>query len=165
MNYVYKLISNLEIDWDAWSWIKMITIITRSWSCHDPDHYKKLKINKSKRQPWQNKQVSYYLSETLLGVRSELSARMDHQVALQCEFTVDVSHGLLMRNRSGRCRLERNLENSNKFFFFFFFKCQSHMAFSYVLSFLLSTHSVGCTMPLLLSIHMLILPFFFSLPR
>ena len=29
------------------------------------------------------------------------------------------------------------------------------MAFSSVLSFLLSTHSVGCTMPLLLSINML----------
>ena len=67
------------------------------------------------------------------------------------------------RGIRGIADLKRNLENSKKkkkkkFFF------QSHMAFSSVLSFLLSTHSVGCTMPLLLSIHMLILPFFFSLP-
>ena len=32
-------------------------------------------------------------------------------------------------------------------------KCQSHMAFSSVLSFLLSTHSVDCAVPLVLSIN------------
>ena len=33
------------------------------------------------------------------------------------------------------------------------------MAFSSVLSFLLSTHSIDCAVPLLLSIHVLIVPF------
>ena len=34
-----------------------------------------------------------------------------------------------------------------------FFILMSHMAFSSVLSFLLSTHSVDCAVPVLLSIH------------
>ena len=34
------------------------------------------------------------------------------------------------------------------------------MAFISVFSFLLSTHSVACAVPMLLSIHMLIVPFF-----
>ena len=46
----------------------------------------------------------------------------------------------------------------------FFFNV-SHIAFSSVLSFLLSTHSVDCAVPLLLSIHMLIVHFFFRSPR
>ena len=74
------------------------------------------------------------------------------------------------RGIRGIANLKRNFGNSPKkkkknFFFFFFFKCQSYMAFSSVLSFLLSTHSFRCTVPLLLSIHMLIVPFFFSLLR
>ena len=44
-------------------------------------------------------------------------------------------------------------------------KCQSHMAFSCVLAFLLSTHSIDCAVPLLLSIHVLIVPIFFRSPR
>ena len=61
------------------------------------------------------------------------------------------------RSRNSRnCRLETE---SVKFPIFFL--CQSHMAFSCVLSFLLSTHSIDCAVPLLLSIHVLIVPFFF----
>ena len=49
----------------------------------------------------------------------------------------------------------------NKKCLFFVFLMSSHMTFSSVLSFLLSTHIVDCAVPLLLSIHMLIVHFFF----
>ena len=60
-------------------------------------------------------------------------------------------------------------------YYYYFFKCQSHMAFSSVLSFLLSAHSIDCAVSLLLSVYRvnsalflpftaLIAPFFFSSP-
>ena len=62
------------------------------------------------------------------------------------------------------------------FFYQFFFKCQLHMLLALFCPFLLSTHSVDCAVPLLLSVHRinsalfppftaLIVPFFFSSPR
>ena len=68
------------------------------------------------------------------------------------------------KSRNSRnCRLETESMKCQNFFFFFL--NVSHMVFSSVLSFLLSTHSVDCAVPPLLSIHMLIVHFFFRSPR
>ena len=67
--------------------------------------------------------------------------------------------------RSRKSRGIRGIADVKRNPFFFFFFNVSHMAFSSALSFLLSTHSLDCAVPLLLSIHMLIVHFFFRSPR